>query len=716
MNKTIQTLILAAWALAAPSAFAAHGPLLGTDRDAWINARVQALVDSGTFVGTRKPVSEWTNLEVAQATAAEVEKTQVASSKPVDDAADLVGEFRTEIAAMGVDLAKIEARLRAAKRRNADFGVQQEALRRKTGTQISGDSRAYFSDARGFGRYAQLGPTNPFDVFYVDLRLKSVPAPKVLFDAQVRFTRTIGFEYVDPISTNWSIRWLDLGWMGDDFKFHAGDFWRSYTPLTLWNSEVPVYTLVEPTVLKRVRKNLEEFLFLDHGNDWRMRGLEAAEDKEWDSGVLKAVHAEAMAGMTRIAYSGVFGETYGGTQGGLDLFGGKMGLRGTGLILQDLRETATVAYIPNDPTTYAMRQSVVSGMLNLDLPLPKDIRATATGEWARSKYEENLQVPTRVLSDWAFRGAGAFERNGLKLTWKYLNNGPEFFSPGAQTNRWTPYSNTTGYINSANNLDMGLYGYRNIDVFQGMSLPFFAPYDRLDENILPYGDATPNREVFLLGFNGTLGSNGWLNLQLSDTLAAKEWQPDYVQTGSGSTVLPVDSLKSSMVARTFGGGEAAVVADLAKAWDKAPSTCVLTGDFKQQSSDLGSGMDPFTVKSWFVGADVGPVPYVKFLGKVVFSVSYGQTKATGSEYTLNSFGMPPTLDGYWSLYDNTPLGGLSYRALNISRDTLAFGAQVKLSKTFVIHADLFSHKWTWADAPTYDRRDQTWKLTNEISF
>ena len=714
MNKTIQTLILAAWALAATPSFAAHGALLGVDRDAWINARVQALVDSGKFLGPNKPVAEWTNLEVARATAAEVEKTQDASSKPGNDAADLVGEFKPEIAAMGVDLAKLEARLAAAHKRNASYKDQQEILRRKTGTQLSGDARAYFSDGRGFGPNALMGVTNPFDVFYIDLRLKSVPAPKVLFDAQVRFTRTIGFQYVDPISTNWSIRWLDLGWFGDDFKFHAGDFWRSYTPLTLWNTDVPVYTLVEPTVLKRARQNLEEFLYLDHGNDWRMRGLEASEDHAWDGAVVKAVHAQAMGGTVRRAFTGIFDEDYGGSQAGFDLFGDKLEVRGTGLVLQSLRGTALAPYNPNDFSTTAKRQSVVSASAKLVLTLPAEVLATASGEWARAKYEEDLENPARSLSDWAVRGEGAFERKGLKLSWKYLNNGPDFLSPGAQTNRWTPKA-TVGYQGSASNLDEGLIGYRNIDVFQQVARPTYAAYDRLDENLLPYGDATPNREALLLGFAGALGNDGWLQPQLSVAVKAKEFQPNDVMTGIGGTVLPVDSQTATATARSFGRLEAAVTADLSKAWDKAPKNCVLTGDYKRMTNDLGLG-DAFKVDSWFAGADVGPLPYLKFLRGIVFSASYGQTKARGSEYALTGIANQPSLAGYATPYDTTSLGTYGYQALNLTRSTLAFGAQVKLGKNFLIHADWFSHKWSWVDQPKYDRRDQTWKLTNELSF
>ena len=100
---------------------------------------------------------------------------------------------------------------------------------------------------------------------------------------------------------------------------------------------------------------------------------------------------------------------------------------------------------------------------------------------------------------------GDLELLGAHLTVKYVNNGPYFFSPGAQTNRYTPATGTAGYLNSNQSLDHGLPGYLDGYVYQGVSRPSFAPFDRLSENILPYGDGTPNRAGFVFGFSGAFG-------------------------------------------------------------------------------------------------------------------------------------------------------------------------------------------------------------------
>jgi hypothetical protein len=92
-------------------------------------------------------------------------------------------------------------------------------------------------------------------------------------------------------------------------------------------------------------------------------------------------------------------------------------------------------------------------------------------------------------------------------------------------------------------LDDGLNGYLDNYVFQSVNRSTLAPYDRMAENILPYGDSTPDREGFVLGFSAEIGRNGWFKPQASCDLAMKELQPDFV----GTTIVGDPST------RTFGG-------------------------------------------------------------------------------------------------------------------------------------------------------------------
>jgi hypothetical protein len=307
------------------------------------------------------------------------------------------------------------------------------------------------------------------------------------------------------------------------------------------------------------------------------------------------------------------------------------------------------------------------------------------------------------------------KRGGLRLTGKYVNNGPMFYSPGAQTNRWTPAAGGAGYVDTDLFLEDGLPGFRNHHALQGVGRPSFAPYDRLTENLLPYGDATPNREALLLGLSGEFGKEGWVKPQVQAALAAREFEPNYVRTGSGDTVLPVDSQTSTATARSLGRLEAAVVLDLSKAWSKAPNTCAFSADLKRETSDPGVG-DPLAVQTLLLGADAGPFQGVPLLGGMVLSAAFEKVEASGSEYVLSGVGVPASLAGHAVRNDTGALGTWQYRKLDLSRTTWALGFRHSVSPTFQIHGDFMSRSWTWSDVPGFDRREQVWKVNHELTF
>ena len=717
--RRIQTsalaLLLALWA---GPVLAAHGVLTGTIRDAAINGQVQDLVLAGLAPTADKPVADLTNLQVAQLTEAAVEKRGDKPNTADPSLGSLVREFRVELAALGVDVSKLEDRIYDARRRNERFAETQQKELRKTGTKITGDARSLFANYRSFGPHAVYGPMDFNDILYADIRLKSVPIPSVLFDLDFRATRSIGLRYNNEVlKPTYDIRWIALTQAGEGYHFTAGDFWKNYSPLVLWNPENPVGTLTEPTPYYRSRKNLEEFLFLDHGPDWRLRGLEAGADPEWsDGGILKTLHVQAMTGLLKSANLTGYAEGYFGSQAGADLFDRKFQLKANGLVLQDDPGSTALPYLPTFISTHAKRQTVGSLEGTVRLPLPDDLEAASTWEWAHSRYEEVTPNPEIRIDDWAILGNGSVKKGDLELTVKYLNNGPQFYSPGAQTNRTTPASGTPGYLTSNLNLDDGLNGYLDHFVFQGVGRPAFAPYDRLTENVLPYGDATPNREALFLGFSGKVGKEGWIQPQALVSLKAKEFQPNYVLTGIGGTVLPVDSQPNTAVARKFQTAEAAVSLDLAKVIDSLPKTCSLSVDFKHQSSDPSMGGNPWTVHTLLLGSDFGPFRKVPFLGGMVLSAAYRWVQSRGDEYNLTGVGTLPTLAGYASILDTAQLGAYSYGPLNLNATSLAFGFKYELSSKFTIHGEYFQNETRWLDVPGYARRDQVWKISNDITF
>jgi hypothetical protein len=727
-NKSmkLKNSILILWAILivgpVASAFADHGALATRDRDAWIDPQVDALAASGWVSPLDRPARELTNLQVAQLTAQAAQKLtdpENASTPAPKGLKELVAEFKDELSAMRVDLAKVEDRLAEAKERNRKFkAITKDALQ-KTGTQFTGSSRMYFANYRSFGNEKLFGDSDWNNIAFVDIGMKSVPVPCVLFNADFRVTRTFGAYYVDPLpaATKLAIRWLALTCAGKPGSFTAGDFWKSYTPLTLWNSDIPVYTLLEPTTFNRFRKGLEEWVYMDHGNDWRMRGLDASTEQSWDGSYpLKSFKAQAMGGILQTPSTTQYAQEYGGTQERLGFFDDQLNLRATGLLVQHDPSTSSMTYSQAATESWARRQMVGSLSADGAVTVADDWKLAASGEYAKSRYQDNLQVSSSVLHDRAVLSNGAVQWKDLRVGVKYLNIGPDFYSLGAQTNRYTPVTNCTGYLTSNQNLEDGLPGYRNDFVLQSLGRPAFAPYDRLSENILPYGDATPNRHGFVLNGSDKLGKDGWIKPQVSLSLGMKEIQPDYVLTGLGYSELPVDSQTTTATARTFQNVEGALTLDLSKVVSKLPSTCSVGLDFKHQTTDLGVGDDSLKVDTFIVSADAGPFKHVPLIGALILSAAFEETRSRGNEYVLTPGGVNPGLACYSSVYDTTSLGTYQYQALNIDRTTIAFGFKFPVTPTFRIYGDWLSRKYVWKDQSGFDRREQIWKLTHELTF
>ncbi len=705
-------------------AFADHGSLATSTRDGWINSRLDALVEAGVVPKPAKPTSSLTNLEVAQLTAvasnyvmAQAGSTNnTADEKSVESLKTLVEEFKGELSNMDVDVAKLEDRIFDQGRRDEKFESLQREYLKQSGTEAGGYSRAYFDTYRGFGKSAVYSPLDYNDVMFGDMNLRSVPVPFVLFNATLRMIRTIGLYYADPIQPSFDLRWISLSDANEVANLTGGDFYRNYTPLTLWNSEIPVYTMIEPTSYHRTRKDIEELVYMDHGPQWHMRGFEVSSDQDLAKNpVLSSAHAQAMAGEMKSATQYSFANDYAGSEAALDFFDNNLEIKGTGLLLWDDTGTTNVPYIPNLTLTYGKRYDIGSLSAKATAPIDKDFNLTASTEYAVSRYQDDIQNPGSVIQDWALLTNGSVNYQGAHLTLKYLNNGAYFYSPGAQTNRFTPAVGTVGYLSTNQNLDDGLPGYLNNYVFQGVNQPAFAPYDRLGENILPYGDATPNREGFVVGFTADIGKDGWLKPQVSVDLNMHEIQPDYVLTTAGNSFVPVDGIVNTTVARTFGGVEGALTVDLAKLVEGSLATWSVSGDFKHQTTDLGLGVAPFTVNTVIVSLDAGPFPGVPLFEGLILTGAFEQAQSTGSEYTLNG-GTPSSLANYATYLDSGSIGTYAYQPLNITRTSWAVGFKLPISKTFEVHGDWFMNLYQWADIPGYDRTDEIWRLTYEVSF
>jgi hypothetical protein len=732
-NQLIAALLLAGITL---PAYADHGRLASTDRDGWINIEAEELVSSGLVPTPDKPIQDLTNLEVAQMTYQAAQRfyaqaqlppplpasnglpgldlnTPSQAALPSKSMTDLVEEFRVEIAAMGIEVDKLEARIQDAKDRDEVFAALQQEYLKQTGTEVGGFSRGYMFNYRGFGQNAVYPPMDYNAAMFMEMDLKSIPVPFVLFDARFRILRSIGMYYQDPVEPHYELRWISLSNYNDVCNLTAGDFYKSYTPLTLWNFEVPVYTFIEPTSFNRTRKDVEEWVYMDQGNMEHLRGFQATTTVAFAKDpVLSDLQLQAMAGPMNSAGSFTYSSYFAGSESSLSFFNDKLTVQGTGLLLWQDPNSAPVPYLYNDPDTYAKQYEIGSVLAKATVPLADKADVTASVEDAGSQYNDDSNDPQRVFSDWAMLVNGSLNIEGAHLTAKYLNIGPYFYSPGAQTNRYTPDPTSSLYLSTnMNGLDDSLPGYLNGTPFQGVNRPYFAPYDRLSENILPYGDSSPDREGIVVGFSGEIGERGWLKPQASFT-SVQEIQPDLVLNSIGTGLVAVDSTTNTAVARTFTGYEGALTIDFAKAFDLSGRTYDIQFDYKHQDTNLSMPTD-FVVDTIIAACDFN-IP-AHFLQTVVWSAAFEQAQSSGSEYVLGG-GSPPTYGEYSWVLDTATLGQYTYTALNLTRQTLAFGLKLPMSDAINFRADYFLTTYNWTDQPSFDRTDQVWRFGYYVKF
>lgn len=733
-------------------AYAGHGRLATTDRDSWINLEAADLVSSGLVAAPEKPIAQMTNLEVAELTAqaagrfyAQAELPPplpggdmtlppaempppgspapsapalpgAAASAPEASKSltDLVEEFRAELSAMGTDVDKLEARIQDIQDRNEVFAALQQEYLKRTGTDVGGFSRGYMFNYRGFGNAPGYPAMDYNAAMFMELDLRSIPVPFLLFDARIRTLRSIGMYYQDPILQHFQLRWLELMNVNDVCTLNAGDFFKSYTPLTLWNYEVPVYTFIEPTSFNRTRKDVEEWVYMDHGPEEHLRGFQAATTVAFPKDpFLSDIKLQAMAGPMNAPAAFVAGSYFGGAQGSLSLLKDNLEVTGTGLLLWQDPSTANVPYLPFSPNTWSHQYEIGSVTGRATLPFADKVDMKLSMENAGSQYNDDLMNPLRVFNDWALMATGSLDIEGIHFTGKYLNIGPYFYSPGAQTNRYTPGVGSSIYLSTnLNGLDDNLPGYLNGTPFQGVLRPSYAPYDRIAENALPYGDSTPNREGFVVGFNGEIGDRGWLKPQVSYE-SIQEIQPNFVLRPDGTGLVAVDSDTNTAAARSFTGYEGALTVDFAKAFDLSGRTYDIQFDLKHQETDLGLGVDPFTVDTLIAACDFN-MP-VHFLDTVVWSVAFEQAQSAGNEYVLAQ-GNPASFAQYSFMLDTATLGQYSYQPLNLTRQTFAFGLKLPLNDMANFRADYFLTQYNWDDFPAYTHYDEVWRFGYYVKF
>ena len=763
-------------ACSAGTAFADHGAMGSTQRDAWINASLARLAVSGYLPTPKTPFDQQTNLEavedvarasehlLAQANtapeipmlvdpsapaaapavgaaapqmAAPVDASTPAASAPVASPASalpadmnlLVEEYRKELSALGVDMDRLEKRLKQRHGIFSKLSKEQENSLDKTGSDVGVYSRGYVYGYRTVG----AGPNSYDSTIFTSMRFKSVPIPSILFETDIRIWGTTGWYYVDP-GQKMDVRTVTLSSTNKAGQFQVGDFFQHLTPLTLWNTS-EVHQLLEPRVMAWRRLDREEPVLMDHGDDWRLRGIHYANDGvALPLGKINPLLMwNVMGGPVKAATTGDYSNYWSAAQVGLGLFDRKLDLMAQGLRLSDDPSSAHITYIGDFPKTWSQLYQVGGLNPKLNWEVAPDVKIKADWDGATCKYNDDLSNDARFYKDWASIFRGTLASHGLELTGKSFNIGPNYYNPASQTLRYTPGAASSagapaGYVMSGNYRDTGDIGYRDRFLFTDISRPSFAPYDRLEEAILPYGDATPNRKGFSAGLEGKFLKKGWVHPQIWYT-SADEIEPNWVRVPQASGVdkiMDVDSGTTTATARSFTGLDAALQLDLATAVG-SKAILGMGFEFKKQTSDLGyAKMDSKTFIGTFdlppsvvcvpvlIATAFHPKLYEQFnkcFKGLDFNFGIRRIQGSGQEYGLSG----TTLAEYAFQPVDTDLGRYSLTSYDLTRTELMMGVRYQISKTLNVRTD-WLQRTEKIDSPASETRTQEWRMVYEASF
>lgn len=590
------------------------------------------------------------------------------------------------------------------------FGISQ---------QYYGDSTAFTTTSAASRRYA---------TGFLDFNAEAVVSKEIRFDSVIRYgtsmTSNMTFDslFARRASINFNPPW---------FSATLGDFYEAYTPLTLWNRN-DLDLRYMPEMYQRHDDESKYETYLNNEPYWPFRGIHVGTDIGWkDSDVLQEFKVSAMAHMIRNGFNDTAtGGTYYGSQLFTDwILGGngelkskrwflggnvsvQLGLDAYGVILTEPLNTDLPGspYRPFDPSTWAHHYQVGSLKPSFDVGLGDDVSFGGTWEGAFAVYQDDEMDANKTISDYAILAGPYFRFGHSKITFNYLNVGPNYFSPLAQT-RQDALTVDAGYsIQTING--PGFWTAPLHTQFILSNVPragsIFGYYDRTQDNTFPYGLSTPNRQG--IGFD--------VDVKTLEKNALK----------IPASVYFVQEISSNMVVNSGGTGYIAVDGTASAANPLRNFTYVNVGPSFNLGPYIGTGDLEIgaNVRYEQTSSSIGTLNSTWILGGIrtqVFSwwevaASFGVNQASGSEAGLGGF----PLARYSYLFDNSDLGKYQVFNVNGSDNSWRLSTTFKVNRNSSIYAD---YDLTWGNLiPFYGTpagssgtlHNQYIGLTYEIEF
>lgn len=603
-----------------------------------------------------------------------------------------------------------------------------------------------------------LSVTNPETQYmngYLDLSFDSTITKQLQWTAIMRlgtsalpltgdFQYTNAFDTVNNVNYDTlNFRWIAVHLSPDFMTMDLGDFYQSYTPLTIWNrNNLDLFYKPEP--IARADDEAKYESFFNHEPDWPFRGLRVGTSLGWpDSNILDRFQFSAFVHMIRNGFDdtttggwlfapnvtainpiNTAGQTnfftdfiYAG-QADLELKKWYMGdlsfqLSGNAylVILDELDNTANqqdylyfpqpfgvgynagpvteYVYNPWDPNSWAHQYRISSFKPELKIGFGDDWYMGLQYEGSFAEYQDDKEDSARTISDFAVFADPYLQFDDSKITFDVLNVGPNYYSPLAQERQdyITPQSGSTSLTLASG---MGVFTaplrgqFFLIDqrTINGQTEDFidvpranaiYGYYDRTQDNVFPYGLATPNRQG--IGFNLDLKSLPDQAFKFAGAVYfVSEIEDNLVVNSGGNAYAAVDGYNGINPLRSF------VYVNLGPSMDFGPSFQLKTPlelgtniRFEDTDSQIGDLQD----LTWLTGIRAGLFSWWEIVG------AFGIHTANGTDMGIDG----TTLARYSYIYNNEDLGAYTPFTVNDYTQDLLFSTTFIMDSHSKLHLD-----------------------------
>lgn len=326
----------------------------------------------------------------------------------------------------------------------------------------------------------------------VDLAANIQPNKSTFIHGMVRIRNDYGGFWSGGVT--FDVRQLYLkGIIANAVRYQIGDINYKLTPYTLRNPEHDLEnTMLDYT--KVYQEILDYDLFYDFSNSWRQQGAAIDFGLEFKKYISEIQFNGFISRQNPSNFSTLNERLYGG--GNVTLKQSKYLNLGVNYInMFDLLGTAT--------DSMAMVNPVMTATYEAKYETEK-YKFALMGELGNSAMIIQNDTNAPELRDYFFDlGLKAqYVPLGLELKVRYKNVGPQFISPGAQTRRLDYSSVPLSYSRYGNERNIRPLGFldllRDGSIYNTTLNTGLGSYNPAYGNATPYGEATPNRQGFVL--------------------------------------------------------------------------------------------------------------------------------------------------------------------------------------------------------------------------